>query len=207
MAGRNITRIDIEQSYYHVYARGVNAQNIFREPADYTYFLYAMRRYLAEKEMLNSAGIPYDKLGHQIEVLCYCLMTNHFHILVYQIEQSGLQRLMRRVMTAYSRYFNAKYERRGPLFESRYRACLIDEESHFEHISRYIHLNPVQWRTYPYSSLGIYLGQQNSDWLKPGRIIEMFDSIEDYRQFVTDYEAAQRELESIKHQLADRDEW
>lgn len=113
-----------------------------------------------------------------------------------------MQRLMRGVMTGYSRYFNTKYKRSGSLFESRYKASLISNQTYLEHISRYIHLNPKGWRTYPYSSLASYLGQPNTDWLRPKRILELFASRNEYRTFVQDYEAAQRELESIKHELA-----
>lgn len=196
-------KVDIHESYYHVYARGVNKGEIFRDDSDYNYFVSVCRRYLSAEDIRNSAGISYDKLYENVQVLCYCLMPNHFHLLLYQVEPRSMERLMRGIMTAYSMYFNRKYKRRGPLFESRYKASRIDSDAYLEHITRYIHLNPRAWRTWPYSSLADYLGQSKSDWVQPGPILELFDSRADYRQFVGDYEAAKRELDSLKHQLAD----
>lgn len=202
MPSRNVLKVDIASSYYHVYARGASRQEIFLDDEDYRYFLNLFRRYLSEEEVKNSAGIPYKKLGKGVEALCYCLMSNHFHILLFQIDEGAMQRLMRGIMTGYSRYFNTKRKRSGSLFESRYKASLISNQAYLEHISRYIHLNPKNWRDYPYSSLAEYLGKCSTDWLRPKKILELFDSPRQYAEFVDDYEGAQRELESIKHELA-----
>jgi putative transposase len=202
MPSRNVLKLDLAESYYHVYARGNSRQEIFLKEDDYLHFLNVFRRYLCDEEVKNSAGIPYEKLGDSLEVLCYCLMPNHFHLLLYQQEEGAMQRLMRGVMTGYSRYFNTKYKRSGSLFESRYKAALISDQKYLEHITRYIHLNPKSWRNYPYSSIGLYLGGQGADWVKPERILSLFDSSKQYEAFVSDYEKAQRELEVIKHQLA-----
>lgn len=109
MPSRNVLKIDVQESYYHIYARGASRQDIFLEPADYYIFLELFRRYLSPEEIRDNSGIPYAKLGDDIELLCYCLMSNHFHLLVYQISEGAMQRLMRGVMTAYSRYFNKRY--------------------------------------------------------------------------------------------------
>lgn len=202
MPSRNVLKLDIPESFYHVYARGASRQEIFLEDNDYQYFLGLIHRYLSNEEVKNSAGIPYEKLGDDLDVLCYCLMPNHFHLLLFQNEVGIMQRLMRGVMTSYSRYFNTKYRRSGSLFESRYKASRISSQSYLEHISRYIHLNPREWREYPYSSLGQYLGAKGWDWLKPEKILELFDSRMQYEKFVSDYESAQRELEIIKYELA-----
>lgn len=202
MPSRNVLKLDLAESYYHVYARGNSRQEIFLEDDDYLYFLNLFRRYLSDEEVKNSAGIPYEKLDDRLEALCYCLMPNHFHLLLYQQEEGTMQRLMRGVMTGYSRYFNTKYKRSGSLFESRYKASLISDQKYLEHITRYIHLNPKNWKNYQYSSIGRYLSGQGTDWLKPERILSLFDSPRQYGAFVSDYEEAQRELEIIKHQLA-----
>jgi putative transposase len=203
MPRRNVLKIDVPDSYYHVYARGVGKQPIFMDHADFQFFLGLWERYLSKQEILDASGNPYDKLYDSIEALCYCLMGNHFHMLLYQHQAGGMQRLMRGVMTAYSRYFNRKYNRSGPLFESRYKASRISSPSYLEHITRYIHLNPKDWRLYPYSSISYYIDGNRSDWLHPERILALFDSPEQYATFVSDYEAAQRELDTLKHELAD----
>lgn len=113
-----------------------------------------------------------------------------------------MEKLMRSVMTSYSRYFNLKYKRTGPLFESRYRASLIDQDPYLQHISRYIHLNPRNWPTYRYSSLRYYKQGKPPEWLNLARIFSLFDSPEDYHTFVADYKEYKRVLDELKCQLA-----
>ena len=187
MPSRNVLKVDVPDSYYHVYARGASRQEIFIEPQDYHVFLEMFQRYLSAEEIKDSAGMPYKKLSDDIELLSFCLMPNHFHLLVYQIHAGAMQRLMRGVMTAYSRYFNKKYERSGGLFESRYKASLISSDSYLMHVTRYIHLNPKQWRTYPHSSLRHYRASHDEDWLNEHRILELFPSRQKYMEFVEDY--------------------
>lgn len=195
-------KIDVPESYYHVYARGASRKDIFLEDSDYLYFLSLFQRYLSQEEFRNSVGVPYAKLYDQIELLSYCLMSNHFHLLVYQIEAHAMQRLMRGVMTSYSRYFNTKYERSGGLFESRYKASRISSDEYLMHITRYIHLNPQNWRDYQYSSLAAYTQDNDMDWLNETRILELFSSRGAYREFVENYEAVRDSLALIKHELA-----
>ncbi|MFZ1301103.1 MAG: transposase [Candidatus Microsaccharimonas sp.] len=139
-------------------------------------------------------------------MLCYCLMPNHFHLLVYQVNDHAMQRLMRGVMTAYSRYFNKKYRRSGSLFESRYKASRISGDYYLMHITRYIHLNPSDWRHYPYSSLQYYLQTSDADWLQEGRILDLFSSREKYSEFVEDYESVKESLALIRDELASDEE-
>ncbi len=205
MPGRNIRKVDVADSYYHVYARGVNKQKIFLDTDDYKFFLSLLKRYLSRSEATTRRGAQYPKLYEDIELLAYCLMTNHFHLLVYQISEQGMMQLMRRVMTSYSGYFNRKYSRRGPLFESRYRASRINNETYLLHISRYIHLNPTDWRGYNYSSLRSYLDTAPPDWLTTIRVTGLFSSRNEYLQFLESYEQNKTELDIIKHVLANDD--
>jgi putative transposase len=142
MPSRNVAKIDIPESYYHIYARGHSRQVIFRDDEDHRVFLNVFKRHLFKDEVTDNLGRPYVHLRGQIELLCYCLMPNHFHLLVYQAEQGAMQRLMRSVMTTYSRYFNKKYDSSGSLFESRYKGSRISSVPYLMHISRYIHVNP-----------------------------------------------------------------
>ncbi len=206
MPSRNVLKIDVPDSYYHIYARGASRHEIFLEASDYYVFLELFRRYLSMEEIRDSAGMPYAKLYEDIELLCYCLMPNHFHLLVYQVNEGAMQRLMRGVMTGYSRYFNKKYKRSGSLFESRYKASMIMSDAYLMHITRYIHLNPKQWRNYPYSSLQYYLDPNMEDWLEETRILELFPSRAAYGEFMADYEAVKESLALIKYELAGRED-
>lgn len=203
MPVKNVLKPNIEESYYHVYSRGVNKQTIFHDDTDFTYFIGLFNRYLLETQQFNRQGVPYAHLVGKIELLCFCLMPNHFHLLVYQISPGAMTCLMQSLLTSYSRYYNFKYKRRGPLFESRYKAAHINDEAYLTHISRYIHLNPRYWIRYPYSSLSMYLRGKYAQWLKPERIVSQLLEGADYHQFLLDYEAERQVKTALKYELAD----
>jgi putative transposase len=202
MPSRNVLKVDMPETYYHVYARGGSKQVIFTDEADYAFFISLFERYLGMTERRNSAGVVYEKLYGEVELVAYCLMPNHFHALLFQKNAGGMARLMRGVLTSYSRYFNHKHGRSGQLFESRYKAAHISTQSYLEHVSRYIHLNPWNWRLYAHSSIEAYLTDA-PDWLHPEHILQHFETPNDYRIFVADREAAQKELDGLKKYLAD----
>ncbi|MCB9822905.1 transposase [Candidatus Nomurabacteria bacterium] len=132
-------------------------------------------------------------------------MSNHFHLLVYQKKLPYLEKLMRSIMTSYSRYFNLRYKRTGSLFESRYKAVHIDDDSYLQHITRYIHLNPRRWEQYRYSSLKYYKDTTNRQpvWLNTKPILDLFEDTDEYMQFVADYQEQRDILSELKYQLAD----
>lgn len=202
MPGRNILKQDVADSYFHVYARGVNKQPIFLDAHDYVFFLWLLKRHLTTTDSIDSRGHVYFQLSDDINLLSYCLMPNHFHLLFYQIHAGAMPQLMRRVMGSYCQYFNKKYKRSGPLFESRYRASRITSDEYLLHISRYIHLNPEKWRTYDYSSARYYLGDAAPNWLTTEPIEKLFGSPQEYLTFLEDYEQYSRVLKQFKHELA-----
>ena len=204
MPSRNVLKQDAPHSYYHVYARGLNRQKIFREPADFEKFLHLFERYLSPSESYNVNGLSFPNYFNKVELLCFCLMPNHFHLLIYQHQLSEMTHFMRSLLTSYSMYFNKKYKRSGPLFESRYKASLISDDAYLEHVTRYIHLNPRDWRYYDYSSLPYYLQRISDDWIRPGRITSRFAAPADYLSFVQDYGQNKEMLDILKHELADQ---
>jgi putative transposase len=201
---RNILKQDAPDSFYHVYARGLNKQRIFREPADFEKFLKLFSRYLSLEETKNSVGISFPNYSNRLELAAFCLMPNHFHLLIYQRQQGVMTQFMRSLLTSYSMYFNKKYKRSGPLFESRYKASLISDDAYLEHISRYIHLNPRLWQQYEYSSLPYYLQRISDDWIHTKRITERFSTPDEYLQFVQDYVQNKEMIDILKHELADQ---
>ena len=205
MPSRNVLKVDVEHSYYHIYARGASKQKILVDEQDYVFFTRLFERYLSKEVTVSKKGTIYPKYSGKIELLCYCLMSNHFHLLIYQIEPSAMSKLMKSIMTSYSRYFNLKYKRSGPVFESRYKASRIDQQTYLEHISRYIHMNPRYWKQYPYSSIAYFTKAKTPtpDWLKPNKILGLFRSKKSYAEFVANYEDHRQVLEEIKYDLAD----
>ena len=203
MPRRNVLKIDSDDSYYHIYTRGVNKQPVFAQAEDYKVFLNLLKRYLSISPTKDKNGAMYPHFYSKLELLCFCLMPNHIHLLVYQKDKGAMQSLMRGVMTSYSRYFNKSQARSGPLFESRYKASRVDKQTYLEHISRYIHLNPRSWRNYAYSSLPYFVKNWHAEWLMPGRVLNIFRSPEEYKNFLKDYESYKQTLDEIKAELAD----
>ncbi len=205
MPGRNIVKIFEEDSFYHVYNRGISKGEIFLTPEDYRKFEELCERALMPKPTEHQKISIYVWLGDAVEMHAYCLMPNHFHMLLYQTEVNGISRLIQSICTAYTLYFNKKYGRRGPLFEGRFRAVPIRSDGQLLHVSRYIHLNHKDFRNWRHSSYSDYLSLDPRSWLRPDRIMESFASYDDYAKFVQDYEQDQRALERIKHEMEKED--
>jgi putative transposase len=193
---------DAPDSFQHVYARGHSKHKIFIDEQDYLTFLNLLQRYLSAEEAHDPYGVPYPNFYNKLELLAYCLMPNHFHLLIYQRQPRAMAQFMQSVLTSYSRYFNKKYRRTGSLFESRYKASMISDDSYLEHISRYIHLNPREWRDYEYSSLPYYLQRDEVSWIRPKRIIESFSTPEEYLEFVGNYVEQKKMMDILKQELA-----
>lgn len=203
MPGRNVVKQYGAEQYYHVYSRGVAKQAVFLDNQDYGYFLGLLKRYLSHKPAVSPARVPYPWYGPRIELLSFCLMPNHIHLLIYQEDEKAIIEFMRSLMTSYSMYFNKRYKRVGPVFQSRYRASHISQQEYLEHISRYIHLNPRDWESYEFSSLRYYMGNAFAEWVSPSKILELFPSKDQYLEFVRDYEGHKEMLDEIKWELAD----
>ncbi|MDZ7744630.1 MAG: transposase [Candidatus Saccharibacteria bacterium] len=202
MASRNSRKIYIENTHYHVYNRGVDKRKIFLDDEDYSVFLNLLKRYLSREPAKDTKGRQYPWLYNDIELLAFCLMPNHFHLLVYQLEENALKNLIKNVCGSYTSYFNKKHKRVGPLFQDRFKASMITSDEYLHHISRYIHLNPVAYKEWPYSSLPHYLGYKSVEWIQPTRILELFTDAHDYLKFVEDYKEHKDMLTEIEHSLA-----
>lgn len=141
-------RVEIEGGLYHVLTRGNNRQPIFGSDNDYDRMLLLLAR--------QKAKLPFF-------LYAYCLMPNHVHLLIER-RKDALSRVMHRLLTAYSQYYNRKYRRVGHLFQGRYKAILCQADQYLAELVRYIHLNPVRAKmvrrpaAYPYSSHRAYLG-------------------------------------------------
>jgi putative transposase len=192
MPGKNIIKEYRSDSFYHIYNRGVNKGDIFLSKFDYQSFLSFLKIYLSPKntkELQQSLEIAVgwqekDKIirllrlnnfSQEISLLAYCLMPNHFHLLIKQSTSIAIQSFIRSLLSKYSMYFNFIHKRTGPLFEGRYKAVLVKSEEQLVHLSRYIHLNPKEKSsTWKYSSLPNYLGQINQIWVKSNEILSYF---------------------------------
>jgi putative transposase len=202
MPSRNLEKIYLPDTYYHVYNRGVNKRRIFLDDEDYRVFLNLFKRYLSNEPQFDNKHREYPWLHDDIELLAFCLMPNHFHLLVYQVSDKAMTALLRGVCTAYTGYFNKKYARVGHLFQDRFKASMITTDGYLQHISRYIHLNPREYTTWSYSSYAYYTQNKSAEWLQPGKIIELFPSTSAYAEFVADYKDFKDSLDDITSELA-----
>lgn len=206
MPKRNIVKLYGSDEYYHLYNRGVAKQDIFREASDYYYFLSLFKRHLGDERAVDTAGRTFTNYKDEVELIAFCLMPNHFHLLCYLKDPSGIVRLMRSVMTAYTMYFNKKYSRTGGLYEGAFLASRITNDVYLWHVTRYIHLNPMDlvenYRDYPYSSLPYFTGQSHAAWLSSNRLVESHKDQTEYAEFVADYETMHQDMKLLKNLLA-----
>lgn len=134
--------------YYHVYNRGNGKQTIFHDNPDYYRFCKLI--FLANGDhnlKVSSTGnniYNLDRGNRLVNIGCYCLMPNHFHILLTQPENGNISKFMQRVCTGYSMYYNIKYERSGTLFEGKFKSKHVEDEHYFKYLFSYIHLNPIK---------------------------------------------------------------
>lgn len=203
MPAKNVVKIYKENSYYHIYNRGVAKNKIFLDDKDYKTFLFYLKFYLTlelhDKDLQGrTLKVPPSKIPNnftdEIKLVAYCLMPNHYHFLIYQKRKDMIQHFMRSLGTKYSMYFNRRYERVGPLFQGKYKGVLVDSEEQFIYLSKYIHQNPIEilpagsdLEGYKYSSYLNYLGVINQTWVKPRDILDLYTDNNkqiSYKQFI-----------------------
>jgi len=220
MPGRKVVLATGE--VYHLINRGNDRRPIFLGKRDHQRFLNTIVYY---QYFLPSIKLSYflvlskekrdqfiEKLSQNnkylVEIICYCLMPNHFHFLVKQTEEGGISKFMSQIQNSYTRYFNVKNKRVGSLFQGQFKAKRIETDEQLIHLSRYIHLNPYtsfvvktlqDLTNYPWSSFPEYIGKNKISFLKKNLVFDLFNNAFDYQEFVFNQADYQRELEIIKH--------
>ena len=211
----------IPGEYYHIYNRGNNKQNIFLDSRDWSRFLFLI--------LYFQSSVPIYNIGHHIshfikyrvfnisekasqiilkdklvELIGFCLMPNHFHLIVRGLKENGISKYMEKVQKAYAKYFNAKYEKSGHLFQGPYQIVHIKNNEQLLYLSAYIHRNAREikkWKNkeekYPWSSCQDYIGENRwGEFLKPGIILDQFSAPKEYKDFVNT-SRAKLELEKL----------
>lgn len=208
--------------YYHVYNRGVEKRTIFTDARDHQRFLEIIGYYLDPEPLISFSQrhrIQHRVLDlHQqqarpetelVQIVAYCLMPNHFHFLVRVNVEFGLNNWIRLVLNSYTRSYNVRWNRVGPLLQGPYKLVHVASNEQLLHLSRYIHLNPVIAQLAPsssdwqWSSMKQYLGQENKTWLRSDIIMDQFQSSQAYQSFVDDYADYASTLVSVKQLLID----
>lgn len=206
--------------YYHIYNRGVEKRPIFSDDNDYwrfvTLLLVLQGDVLVPKINRLVSDVQRWRLDNDIfrevikyryaELVCFCLMPNHFHLLVRELKEGGISKFMQRLADAHTKYFNIKYHRTGHLFGGKFHSVLIDQNRYLNYLSVYIHLNSTdipQWGKnaldYPWSSYQDFVRENRfGRLLNPDIILGQFSSSKEYQRLVetTPTKAVRRRLDT-----------
>jgi putative transposase len=179
-------------NYYHLYNRGVNRQPIFFQDKNWGFFVKRLRKY-CQPDL--------------VDIIAYCLMPNHYHLLVYLKADELSEEVMQPLGVSYTKAINRQQKRVGPLFQGPFKAKHVDQENYLLHLSRYIYLNPVEAglvkspAEWPYSSYRDYIGLRNGTLPKPEIVLAQFASPADYQKFVESDD--EEGMKSIAHLVID----
>lgn len=195
-----------ENEHYHIYNRGVEKRDIFLDDADRWRFLTLLILMQGQSFIPNISrmvphvrALKFDKDIFEeilktriVEINCFCLMPNHFHLIIHQTKAVGISNFMMRLLDAYTKYFNTKYQRTGHLFESSFKARHIDQNEYINYLSAYIHLNPralQAWKgkeiLYQWSSFQDFANKNRwGVFLKPLIVLSQFKNTKEYKSFV-----------------------
>ena len=200
--------------FYHLYNRGINKMPIFLDVFDKKRFIKLLFVCNSRKSVVFKSiqGLSLDEIDRGetlVDIGIYCLVPNHFHLLIKEKTENGISEFVKKVATGYSMYFNKKYERTGSLFEGPFKAKRIDTDEYLKYIFSYIHLNPIkiidsQWKEnkitdrvkaknylqkYPYSSYFEYIGgkRQEEKILEKDSFPEYFSQPKEFDDFINDW--------------------
>jgi putative transposase len=212
---------------YHVYNRGTEKRKIFLEDKDYLRFIHDLFEFNDENPAFNigyffnqgkkratNESIDVRDVRRQyikerekrkmlVEILAFCLMPNHYHLLLKPRKDSGIAEFIKKINGGYAKYFNNKYERAGTLFQGKYKSVWIKKDAHFIYLPYYIHLNPLdlkfpEWRNkeiknyqaamkflknYRWSSFPDYIGKKNFPSVTQREfLLNFFEGPEQYKK-------------------------
>ena len=195
--------------YYHVFNRGVNKQLIFHDHTDRIRFLFIVLYFQSPVILQNISRSVQPFIKHSvfnldketeqeiiksrfIELASFCLMPNHFHFIIKEVEENGIARYMQRVLNSYTKYYNTRYNKSGHLFQGPYKATHVGSNEQLLHLSSYVHRNPRELKewfnkesNYQWSSYQDFVNKNRFEQLLVFDIIsEQFKSKKEYNKFV-----------------------
>lgn len=211
----------INGEYYHLFNRTINKEHLFTRDSDCKRFLITLSYYqyinpplrlsyflsfgYDKRQEINSRLEKSEKLA---EIISFCLMPNHYHLLLKQVAENGISNFARLFQNSFTRYFNTKHTRSGYLFEGQFKAVRIEDNEQLLHLNRYIHINPYvsfvvksfgELEAYPYSSLPEYLDKRQSNLSNKEIILPQFPNLNSYKQFIFDEADYRKTQKLIQH--------
>lgn len=215
--------------HYHIFNRGVDKREVFSDKKDYERFLLSMNLLNDKYDGLmikwrdfrkSDAKATFDdflKLGFRnfrkrkplVEIVAYCLNPNHYHFILKQIEDRGIEKFFHKIGTSHTKYYNDKYKRNGTLFQGAYKAILIDSNEYLLYLSAYVNRNNFihgynkddKW---PYSSLPDYLGTAKSQLINKNIVLDQFRNINEYKDFLKDNSLDMRDKKEMEKYLIEQ---
>lgn len=209
-----------DNKHYHIFNRGTDKREIFSDFHDYERFLLSMnllndindglmiewRDYKKANPFPNLNDflkLRFRKRDPLVEIIVYCLNPNHYHFILKQITDKGIEKFLHKIGTSHTKYYNEKYKRNGSLFQGVFKSILIDSDEYLLYLSAYINKNNFihgynkndDWE---YSSLPDYLGERNAGLVNKKIILEQFKNIDEYDEFLKNnalYMRNKKELE------------
>lgn len=162
-------------NFYHIYNRGVEKRNIFMDDEDRSMFMHHLFALNNKKSLTNLPKNRKQEIDREplVKIHAFCLMDNHYHLLLQEITEDGISKFMQKIGTGYTMFFNKKYQRTGALFQGKFKYKHIATDGHMNYILDYIHLNPNyegptfvidKLTDYKWSSLPIYLDTPMMDF-------------------------------------------
>lgn len=197
-----------EKEYYHVFGKGVGEEKIFADDEDKVRFMFLLTHFQSPAPIYNvswytkgflkknSFSTQKDRINKiikekNVELTAFSVTSDRFHLLVRNLEEGVLSVYMHRILTAYSKYFNAKHNKKGHVFEGPYSAVRVKASTELSQLSAYIHKGlrgtdePDSYEKYPYSSCQDYIGANRwGPFLSTDAILKQFKDQAKYRHFV-----------------------
>lgn len=212
----------ITNQIYHIFNRGIAGQPIFSSVYDYQRFFelidyyrflspdlrYSFYRRLPLEERQKYIEEMKQKKPPQIQIFAYCLMPNHYHLLLKELRENGIRKFISNLQNSYAKYFNTKKKRKGSLFIEMFKNVRVEDEEQFIHLARYIHLNPLtsyvisrvdELDNYPWSSFPCYLNKSPLDFLETKTLSSLFKDTKDLEIFTKDQVDYQKKIHDLAH--------
>jgi len=212
------TRRLVTTGIYHIFSKSIAGYKIFNNDPEFKRVTAAFQYYqrgnpskrfsrfierTRNKEDKSYCNESFQEKEKLVEIIAYCLMPTHLHLVLKQLKDNGISLFMKNLLNSYTRYFNIKLKRKGPLWEGRFKDVLVDTDEQLIHLTRYLHLNPVtaylvdrpeDWR---FSSYSEYLGENSNepDICKYDNLLDIRP--DSYKEFTEDNISYQRSLVSI----------
>lgn len=211
----------VNEQIYHVYNRSVAQQPIFHNKHEYQSFLNCIDYYrfqnppyrfsfftrLNIKDKLTTLKNIYESYERLIDIYAFCIMPNHYHLLLKQLSDNGISNFIRLLQNSYAHYQNTKNKRFGALFQSPFKAVRVETDEQFIHVARYIHLNPLtsyilkephELNTFQWNSWKNYISSETESLINKELLLGLIKR-KNLEKFTFDQLDYQRTLNKIKH--------